>query len=192
MVTLVDFTDPGLIILPAHRLVRGISKPTLAGLMAKLGAFFEIEELPLSIPGVWERVDHFFRETSEIRLILFGLAVERLFLLRLRDLAAVSQMIPYFHSELYKRLDVSIADHIILETLLALSSDKENTLLAYSYDGLDAVNRVLNQEYQLALLLSPVKAETMKAIADAGDKMPRKSTYFYPKSPSGLVFNRLV
>ncbi|MBI2851142.1 MAG: DUF1015 family protein, partial [Chloroflexi bacterium] len=45
---------------------------------------------------------------------------------------------------------------------------------------------------QLAILLSPVKPETIKAVADAGDRMPAKSTYFYPKAPAGLVFNRLV
>ncbi len=159
---------------------------------AKLKVFFEIEELPLSMPGVWKQVDGLLTETNEVRLILFGPAAERLFVLRLRDLAAVSQMMPHFHSELYKRLDVSIVDHIILEKLLALSRDKDKTTLAYSYDRLDAINRVLAEEYQLALLLSPVKAETIKAIADVGDKMPRKSTYFYPKLPAGLIFNRLV
>ncbi len=192
MMTLVDFSDPGLIILPPHRLVRGISKSILDGLMAKLKVFFEIEELPLSMPGVWKQVDHLLTEVNEVRLILFGLVAERLFALRLRDPAAVSQMMPYFHPELYKGLDVTIVDHVILEKLLALSSDKEKTSLAYSYDMPDAVNRVLNQEYQLAFLISPVKTEVIKAIADAGDKMPRKSTYFYPKLPAGLVFNRLV
>ncbi len=98
----------------------------------------------------------------------------------------------YFHSELYKRLDVSILDHIILEKLLGLSGDREEAILDYCFDKLEAVNRVLDQEYQLAFLLSPVKAEMVKAIADAGDRMPRKSTYFYPKLPAGLVFNRLV
>jgi len=191
MMTLIDFSDPGLLILPPHRLIRGISKSILSELMPKLKAFFEIEELPLSTPGVWEQVDHLLTETNGVRLILFGLAVDRLFVLRLRDLAPVSQMMPYFHSELYKRLDVSIVDHIILENLLELDSDKEKALLAYSYDGLDAVNRVLVQEYQLALLISPVKVEVIKAIADVGDKMPRKSTYFYPKVPAGLIFNRL-
>jgi len=192
MMTLIDFSDPGLLILPPHRLIRGISKSTLSELMPKLKVFFEIEELPLSTPGVWEQVDHLLTETNGVRLILFGLAVDRLFVLRLRDLAPVSQMMPYFHSELYKRLDVSIVDHIILENLLELDSGKEKALLAYSYDGLDAVNRVLVQEYQLALLISPVKVEVIKAVADVGDKMPRKSTYFYPKLPAGLIFNRLV
>jgi len=192
MMTLVDFADPGLIILPPHRLVRGISKQTLAGLMAQLKAFFDIEELPLTMPGVWKQVDNLLSETNRTQLVLFGLTTERLLVLKLRDLAAVSQMMPYFHSELYKTLDVSIIDHIILEKLLALSSDKEQSSLDYSYDRPDAVNRVLSQEYQLAFLLSPVKTEVIKAIADAGDKMPRKSTYFYPKLPAGLIVNRLV
>jgi hypothetical protein len=163
-------------------------------LLAKLRSFFEVEELPLSTPGIWQRVDDLLagKDTDQVRLILFGLAPEFLYLLSLRDFAATSQMIPYFHCELYKRLDVSILDHIILEKLLGLSGGGEETLLDYSYGKLDAINRVLNQEYQLAFLLSPVKAETVKAIADAGDRMPRKSTYFYPKPPAGLVFHRLT
>ena len=194
LMELVDFCDPGLIILPPHRLVRGISKPTLDELMAKLKSFFEIEELPLSMPGVWQKVDDLLTgsEANLVRLILFGLAAERLFVLKLRDFTAVSRMIPYFHSELYKRLDVDIVDNVILEKLLGLSSGREEAVLGYCYDRLDAVNRVLDGEYQLAFLLSPVKAEVIKAIADAGDKMSRKSTYFYPKVPAGLVFNRLV
>lgn len=192
MMSMVAFSDPGLMILAPHRLVRGISRPALDGLMAKLTVFFEVEKLPLSTLGIWEKVEILFTERERTQIILFGLDTESLFLLTLRDLAAASQMMPYFHSELYKGLDVSVVDHIILENLLAIGSDKEKTSLAYSYDMVDAVNQVLTQEYQLALLLSPVKPEVIKAIADAGDKMPRKSTYFYPKSPSGLVFNQLV
>ena len=54
------------------------------------------------------------------------------------------------------------------------------------------MSRVLNGEYQITFLLRPVKAETIKAIADAGERMPRKSTYFYPKAPAGLVVNSLA
>jgi len=192
MMTLVDFTDPGLLILPPHRLVRGIPKSTLNELMSKLRVFFEVEEFSLSAPDVWEQVDRLLAETDDVRLTLFGPAVDRIFVLKLREVDAVSQMMPYFHSELYKRLDVSIVDHIVLENLLELSTEKEETHLAYSYDRLDAVRRVSAQEYQLALLVNPVKPEIIKSIADIGDKMPRKSTYFYPKLPAGLVFNRFV
>jgi len=193
LMELVDFSDPGLMILPPHRLVRGVSKSTLDGLMAKLRSFFEIEELPLTMSGVWRRVDDLLTgETNEVRLVLFGLEAEHLFVLKLRDLVAASQMMPYFHCELYRRLDVSIVDHIILEKLLGLSSGSEEAILGYSYDKQDAVNRVLDQEYQLAFLLKPIKPEVVKAIADVGDRMPRKSTYFYPKVPAGLIFYRLV
>ena len=192
MMTLVDLSDSGLVILPAHRLVRGISKSALGGLMTKLKTFFEIEELPLTMPDVWNQVDGLLaEEANEIKLVLFGLDKEHLLILRLRDFAVASQMMPYFHSELYKRLDVSIVDHVILEELLGLTRDKEGTSLAYSYDRLDSVRKVLDQEYQLAFLLSPIKAEMIKGIADVGDRMPKKSTYFYPKLPAGLVFYRL-
>jgi len=197
MMTLVDFADPGLIILPPHRLIRGLSTPALNGLMAKLTMLFEVEELPLSSPDVWQQVDDLLvnampAEANQVRLVVFGLVAGSIFVLRLRDFDDVSRMIPYFHSELYKRLDVSIVDHVILEKLLELGSDKEEGRLSYSYDREDAVSRVLGKEYQLAFLLSPVEARTVKAIADAGDRMPKKSTYFYPKAPAGLVLNRLV
>ena len=93
---------------------------------------------------------------------------------------------------IYKKLEVSVVDHVILEKILGLSSDRERDVLAYSYDKQDAVQWVLDGEYQLAVLLSPVEPEAFKAIADAGDRMPRKSTYFYPKLPAGLIFSRLV
>jgi uncharacterized protein (DUF1015 family) len=101
-------------------------------------------------------------------------------------------MIPYFHGELYAKLDVSILDHVILEEMLGLSSSSQEASLAFCYDKQEAIRKVSDQEYQLAFLIRPVKAATIKAIADSGERMPRKSTYFYPKPPSGLVFNRLV
>jgi uncharacterized protein (DUF1015 family) len=78
-----------------------------------------------------------------------------------------------------------------MEELLGLSSEDEKKI-SYNYNRLEAVDAVLNQEYQLAFIVSPVKAEIIKEIADVGDRMPRKSTYFYPKLPSGLIINRLV
>jgi len=192
MMTLVDFSDPGLIILPAHRLLRGISKPLLNSLMTKLRVFFEIEELPLDIPDIWQQRDNSLTGTSGVRLFLFGLVPEHILALRLRNFDAVSQMIPYFHSEVYKKLDVSILDHIILEKLLGFSSGQEETRITFSYDRQDTINRVIDQEYQLAFLLEPLKPIVVKAIADAGDRLPRKSTYFYPKLPAGLVFYRLT
>lgn len=192
MMTLVDFADPGLLILPPHRLVRGISQPALDGLPGKLEAFFDIETLSMGAPGVWQRVDGLLAEAGSIRLVLAGLTAGNLSVLTLRDPSAVIPMMPYFHSELYQRLDVSIVDHVILGNLLALSDQHDQAILDYSYSRQEAINRVSSQEYQLACLVSPVKSGVIKAIADAGDRMPKKSTYFYPKLPAGLLINSLV
>jgi uncharacterized protein (DUF1015 family) len=191
MMTLVDFDDPGLVILPPHRLLRGLSPPKLAGLSDKLRAFFDVMPLSIDLPDVWQRVDSLLADESRTKLVAFGLDGKKLLVLTLRDTAAAGGMMPYFHSELYKRLDVSVVDHVILEELLGLSSEDE-LKISYNYDRRDAVDRVLGQECQLAFMVSPVSGETIKAIADAGDRMPRKSTYFYPKLPSGLLINRLV
>ena len=188
MMELVDFADPGLVILPAHRLVRGMSKAALSELAARLQSFFEVEELPVGKADAWGQIDALLSEgdSSEVKLVLLGLVEGRLLQLRLRDFNAADQMMPHFHSELYKRLDVDIVDSVIPHEL-----GRGGESITYSYDGQDAVNRVLQQEYQLAFLLSPVRVEAVKAIADAGDKMSRKATYFYPKAPAGLVLHRL-
>jgi len=189
MMELVDFADPGLVILPAHRLVRGMSKAALSELAARLKSFFEVEELPIGKADVWGQIDRLLSggDSNEVRLVLLGLVEGKLLRLKLSDSSAADQMMPHFHSELYKRLDVDVVDSVIPNKL----AESGESVISYSYDGQDAVNRVLQQEYQLAFLLSPVRAEAVKAIADAGDKMSRKATYFYPKAPAGLVLHRL-
>ena len=191
MMTCVDFADPGLVILPPHRLLRGLSASSVKGLRSKLDSFFDVQVLSVESPDVWQRVDDSLAKPDKISLALFGLGAAELLLLTLRDFTTASKLMPYFHSEVYKRLDVSIVDHIILEELLGLSSGEE-TKIAYTYQRQDAVKRVLAAEYQLAFIIKPVKPGVVKAVADVGDRMPRKSTYFYPKLPSGLVFYRLV
>ena len=192
MMSLVDFADPGLVIFPPHRLVRGLSHSTLGGLKSSLKIFFDIEEYSIEDPDIWRKVDQLLTgmrpDMQQVRLAVFGLESGRLMILTLSNQQMANQLMPAFHGDLYKKLDVSLVDHIILEKLLAIDKDKEEVNLAYSYDRRDAVERVKNQQYQLAFILNPIKPELIKAIADIGDRMPRKSTYFYPKSPAGLVF----
>ena len=194
MMALVDFADPGVLILPPHRLVGGIPRAALSQLPAQLRSLFDIEELPLDAPDVWGRVDRLLAAGGgdDVSFALFGLDEGRFTILKLRDFTTASQMMPYFHSALYKKLDVSVLDHVILEEFLGLGSGGEGAIIAFSYDGREAVNRVLEQEYQLAFLLRPIKPGVIKAVADADDRMPRKSTYFYPKAPAGLVLYRLA
>ena len=191
MMTLVDFADPGLVILPSHRLVRGLSNSALDGLTSGLGTCFDVESHPLNRDDILSQVNSLLSaEKDDIKLVLYGLSREELLLLRLKNLDIIGTMIPYFHSELYQKLDVSIVDHVILEELLGLPPDNIKTFIEYTNDASAAIHSVAEKEYQLAIIVSPVKPEIIKAIADSGDRMPRKSTYFYPKTPAGLLLYR--
>lgn len=192
MMTMVAFDEPGLLILPPHRLVRGISKATLQDLRHRLAVFFTIRELDSTNGAVWERLDEQRKADDKPRLVLFGLEGNALLVLEPRDMGSLTPMMPHFRSELYKRLEVSIIDHVVLEKLLALDHEKDGVNLGYSYNRDDAMGRVRNGEYQLTFLLEPISPSVIKAIADLSDKMPKKSTYFYPKVPAGLILNRLV
>jgi uncharacterized protein (DUF1015 family) len=189
LMSLVDIADPGLIILPAHRLVRGMSPSAIDGLKTGLETCFAVAELALDKADTLSQINGLLSEDKdEMKLLLYGLKKERLLLLSLRDFDIVRPMMPYFHSDLYQKLDVSIVDHVILEELLGLSHEMAGVFLDYSNDALEAIRRVTEQEYQLAFIVNPVKPGIIKAIADSGDRMPRKSTYFFPKVQAGLVF----
>jgi uncharacterized protein (DUF1015 family) len=97
---------------------------------------------------------------------------------------------PYFHSDIYKQLDVSVLDHIILEKLLGLGG-KEEHLVEFDHVRENALNKVVNGEYQITFILKPLKPRTIREIADVGDRMPKKSTYFFPKLPSGVFMYSL-
>lgn len=198
MMTLSPLPDPGLIVLPFHRLIRGMPDSVLGRLLAGLKAFFEVEEWSLDMPNIWQEVDSLLvnaggpDKPEEVVIVLFGLVSDKLVVLRVRDFAAVARAMPACQSESYKRLDVSIADHLIIEKLLQITSDKKEKLLAFKNDRVDAVREVLNGQYQLALLLRAARIEQILKISDAGETMPAKSNRFYPKPPTGFVFYRLV
>ena len=194
MMTLVDISDPGLLILPLHRLVQGIPQSTVAGLKNELEAFFELKALPLAGVDNPRWADALSAENeNEIVIGLFGLDPEHLFRLTLPDSARIQHMMPGEHCRAYRRLDVSVLEHVVLGGMLGISDREEDrqAVLAYSSDEVDALRRVMAEEYQLLFLLNPIGVRSVKAIADAGDRAHPKSTYFYPKPPTGLVINRL-
>jgi uncharacterized protein (DUF1015 family) len=190
MMTLVAFDDPGLVILPAHRLARGVAKDTLAGLEGKLAELFTITEVPLDNADITGQAEKLLAEPHGIAIALYGLKPDNLQLLRPRDPAVIGGMMPLLHSDRYRSLSVSAVDHVLLEELLGINPENVGVAIDYSYDAADAVSRVAAGEFQLACIVGPVRPEDVKAIADSGDRMPRKATYFYPKAPSGVVFRR--
>jgi uncharacterized protein (DUF1015 family) len=191
MMTLIDMADPGLVILPAHRLVDGLTKGAIEGLAAKLPQFFNIKESRLNKANLNSQIDGLLKNNKNGQtLILCGLKKGSLLSLTLRDPESVRSMFPAFHTDIYQKLDVSIVDHVILEELLGITQEQMGSFLNWVHDPALAVEKVLNGECQLSIIVNPVKPESIKAIADKSDRMPKKSTYFYPKVPAGLVSYR--
>jgi uncharacterized protein (DUF1015 family) len=200
MMELVEFSDLGLVVLPLHRLVRGIAASTLAGLEERLENFFTLELVSLSEESLASchcEPSALFIIASETKqshgvedivLGILGLHAGALVLLRRRQDVSFEAMMPGNKSRAYREFGVSVLNHIILDKLLGLTSKED---VAYTVDFKEAYQQIKEGKYQLAFLLNPPRPEMIKAVADAQDRMPSKSTYFYPKLPAGLIINPL-
>jgi len=186
MMSLVDFSDPGLVILSISRLVRGIAPSVLAELENRLGKLFTLEYIPLDK----DLIDRLKRGViAGAFLGVLGLKPQFVVALRQRQDAAIVDMLPGSHSQAYRNLNVGLLTDTVLGGMLGLAPDSGN--IAYTADIDEVCQQIEQGTYQLAFLLSPPRPEMVKAVADAKDKMPRKSTYFYPKLPAGLIINSL-
>jgi len=180
MLELVDFSDPGLVVLPLHRLVRGIAPSILGGLGDQFKNFFVLESAPLK--------DDNCQLPTDSCLGILGLQPGSLVVLKRRQGISLEAMMPGNRSRAYREFDVSILNHVILDYVLSGAKDLD---VAYTINLGEARQHIKERKYQLAFVLNPPQPEMVKAVADAKDRMPGKSTYFYPKLPAGLVINPL-
>ncbi|MGE5543782.1 MAG: DUF1015 domain-containing protein [Bacillota bacterium] len=192
MATLVNLYDEGLVVLPTHRVVRNISNLDLKGLKSALTEVFEVEEFDLSIglPGFMNELANRGKKKHA-----FGLYTQErsLYLLTVKNMNQAKSLMPKEMSDSWKKLDVALLDNLVLSRLLRIDkSDRKNRdNISYTRDEDWAVARVNDGSHQLAFLLNPTRVEEVVAVAQAGDKMPQKSTYFYPKLLTGMVINPL-
>jgi uncharacterized protein (DUF1015 family) len=112
----------------------------------------------------------------------------RFWLLRLKNIRILDKMIADKTKE-YRLLDVAILNSLILKNILKMSLEANEDIL-YSPDAEQFIERVDNAKGYIAFLLNPVKMQQVSAVALTGNRMPPKSTYFYPKVLSGLVINK--
>jgi uncharacterized protein (DUF1015 family) len=171
MTFLVEMEDPGLVLLPTHRLVRG-RLPETGALGTSLSAYFEIEEVP---SAEVDRLEH-----HQIGLVLPGGEAWRL---RLRDSGALDRL-DTEHSAAWRDLDVVLLHRLIFREVLRLD---EHEAIVYTRSTDEARERATKGEFAAAFLLPSPKVQELKDVAGAGDRMPEKSTYFWPKAVTGLV-----
>lgn len=182
MFYLANTEDKGTIILPTHRLVKNISLNVK--LMEKIEDFFTIEK----IQDLKTMLALMKKDTDKH---IFGMYCGNndYYLLRLRDIRAMDTLLSENKSSAWKTLDVSILQIILINYILQIKNIE--TDLSYTKDETDAIKLVEAGQYQLAFFLNPTRINQLQEVTTAGELMPQKSTYFYPKLLSGLVINRL-
>lgn len=186
MMYLADMSDPGLVVFPTHRLVRGIENYSTEDILAASREYFDITEL--SSP---EDILKTLQANSSSHI--FGFYDGKISAaLTLTDPSVMESVIPGTSDD-YRMLDVSILHSLILEKLLGI--DKENMAnqknLTYTRSEQEALESVDKGDSCCAFFLNPTKVSEIGNVAANGEKMPQKSTYFYPKLITGLVFNKL-
>lgn len=196
--------DPGLVVLPTHRMVRDVSPARLATLDATLEAWFDQEPL-----GVGEPVESWVTQMAEAGRTDGGTTVlalvrpEGATLLRLRAAGRTAMRAAEpetgtdgdgeAHSDAWRALDVAVLHELVLRRALGIGavSVGSGEHITYTRDAAAAVSAVRAGAAALALLLNPTPPAAIRNVALAGDRMPQKSTYFYPKLITGLVINPL-
>jgi uncharacterized protein (DUF1015 family) len=198
LMALTDAADPGLLVLPTHRVVNPPSAPPDA--FARIARFFEIEDIAADgDPGGSAALASLLHrlEAADRASTVFGAAGLKpgaLQLLSLRDRAGIEALMPAVEPAAWKRLDVSVLQFGILEHVFGIDAAAlaAGGALTYTQDPRDACAAVDAGRAKFAFLLNPTPVEQVLAVADAGGRMPQKSTYFHPKLPTGLVMNSLA
>jgi uncharacterized protein (DUF1015 family) len=188
LMLLVALEDPGLLIFPTHRLLTGLkqSTPKQIAIRDTARRDFDIEQLddPHRLEPVagndgvaFGYMDSFFKQP---------------FLFTLKDQAIADAALPGM-PEPYRRLDTAVLEAVFLRDALEMTEDDIAHLrgLDYSKNLDDAIERVQSGEADAGFFMRATPVEQVREVAAAGESMPPKSTYFYPKVPTGLVFNPL-
>jgi uncharacterized protein (DUF1015 family) len=181
LMMLVGMSDPGLVILPTHRLVSGLPGLTADAVEAAVGPAFDVVGRFGDAAACWEHVQ---LEDSQEVLGLGTVADGKWLAVKLRDGAAMAAAAPE-QSEAWRGLAVSILHKLVLDQFLPGGRCQYVHLLKEVTDSVAA------KGCDLACLVPPCGMEHVEAIAGNREKMPAKSTYFYPKILTGMVLHSL-
>ncbi len=192
LMALIDIDDPGLLVLPTHRLISHLGQDALAALSSQnLGRFFTVREMTLgNYPP--EAPLHMLAQADHDTPSFVICIAEQSWLLSLNE-QGKARMEQSGHSTAWNNLDVAVAHTLVLEELLGLTAADltAGTYVSFTRDARQALQAVKQGEAQVALLLNPTRVRQICDVAEADDRMPQKSTYFYPKLITGLVINSL-
>jgi uncharacterized protein (DUF1015 family) len=186
LMCLVALEDPGLTVFPTHRLLKGLRPDQHETLANAIRRDFEIRELP----GTRELAPAY--SAGAVTLGYIDAHFRRPFELTLKDPSIADRALPD-HAEPYRRLDTAVLEALILKGALGMTDEDIDHLtgLGYARSFDEALRLVEDGEYDAAFFMAPTPVQQVQAVAATSESMPPKSTYFFPKVPTGLVFNPL-
>jgi uncharacterized protein (DUF1015 family) len=188
MTVMVDSNDSGLVIFPTHRVIYGIENFDLNELIEKTKEFFEVSEINSKEE---KEIMNALNENKNMHC--FALYSEgKTFLLKLKKEIDLNKLLPEIKLNSLRELDVTLLHELVLNKCLGISkqmvSRKEK--IDYIKDATKTIHAVDSGKFQAGFLMNATKMEQVEAVCLAGERMPQKSTYFYPKLLSGVVFNK--
>lgn len=174
-------TDPGLVILPTHRLLKGVALKS-EDAPKKVSELFAIQPVPDE-----KAKDELKKHRQEHAFVLYY-GKGKSYLLILRQKERLERFFPQNRSPEYRKLDVALLHTLIIDRVFGIKPDQIEGRVLYERYWQDTVARVDNGEADCALFLNPTRPEQIQALAAKNERMPQKSTDFYPKLISGMVF----
>jgi uncharacterized protein (DUF1015 family) len=187
LMALTGLDDPGLTVFPTHRLLSGFREdPERQRRLGEgLRELFDATEVPL------EQLDPLGEQGAGV-FGLYDAHHQRGFRLRLKDeaLADLDRRLAG-KPEAYRRLDAAILEELVLKGIAELSEDDilAKRGLGYAKSVADSLSLIEQGAYDVAFVLRPIPVDQVRAICESDENMPPKSTYFFPKVLTGLVFN---
>lgn len=190
MFVLVGMQDPGLLILPTHRLIGGLDGFDIDSFRAAVGGNFEIRESHVTP----DRFDDHHQTNPNPQPHTFGLydgRTRKLYHLHLKNPDVLKPLEPN-QSDAWRKLDVAILQRYLLDEILQpkFAGGKE-LIKGYTADAAAVAPQVDGSKYQIALMLRPTPLAALEELGRHGEVMPQKSTYFFPKLATGMVINPL-
>jgi uncharacterized protein (DUF1015 family) len=192
MVVLCNMFDPGLSILPTHRLIK-MPQIDFDDLSKKLEKYFIVEKKPLDAKKIdsekiGKKIMAEIETEDKHKFALYS--PDSYYILTLKD-EQVMDIVAAEHPRIWRTLDVSILHKLILEKFLGITEKNLEDHVKYTRVGAEAVQLVHEGTYDFSFLMNATKIDQLRAIADANEHMPQKSTYFLPKMLSGLVMYKM-
>ncbi|MBI5871124.1 MAG: DUF1015 domain-containing protein [Actinobacteria bacterium] len=195
MVYLSDLENSSQSILPIHRFVSGLTAETIRDLLPSLENSFEVEELTGPADECAQKMIEAMNSARDDHNI-FGMylaGTSTFHLLTGRHPRPMISADENSKSAAYRSLDIAVLDQTILTGILGISpgAANESASVRFVERTEKALSELNSPELDVAFFVNPTSMEEIKAVAEAGEKMPQKSTYFYPKPVTGLVFRSL-